>query len=101
MPNLTRRGVLQTAGATTVAGLAASFPVFAAAPLNLGFQMTTWGADGMIAEKLDLFRKNGAVVSVNQFDSGVAVRDAMVAGRIDIGVAAVSSFIIGFDKGQL
>ena len=64
--------------------------------------MTTWGAAGMIAEKLDLFRKAGTDVNVNQFGlPGVAVRDAMVAGRIDIGVAAVSSFIIGVDKGQL
>ncbi len=101
MLNLTRRELLQTAGASAAAGVAATLPAFGTAPLNLGFQMTTWGAAGMIAEKLDLFRKAGADVSVNQFDSGVAVRDAMVAGRIDIGVAAVSSFIIGVDKGQL
>jgi sulfonate transport system substrate-binding protein len=98
---LTRRQILEGAGIGAAASLASTLPLFADAPLNLGFQMTTWGAIGMIAEKLNLFQKAGANVKINQFDSGVAVRDAMVAGRIDIGVAAVSSFIIGVDKGQL
>ncbi len=97
----TRRQMLQAASLAAGANLTSGLPSFAAAPLNLGFQMTTWGAVGMIAEKLGFFQKAGANVKINQFDSGVAVRDAMVAGRVDIGVAAVSSFIIGVDKGQL
>jgi ABC-type nitrate/sulfonate/bicarbonate transport system substrate-binding protein len=101
MSCLTRRQILHRASGALAAGTVATLPALASPALNLGFQMTTWGAVGMVAEQLDLFRKAGAVVKVNQFDSGVAVRDAMVVGRIDIGVAAVSSFIIGVDKGQL
>ena len=101
MPTITRRQILEGAGGAAATSLVATLPAFSATPLNLGFQMTTWGAVGMIADKLDLFRKAGTDVKVNQFDSGTAVRDAMVAGRIDIGVAAVSSFIVGVDKGKL
>jgi ABC-type nitrate/sulfonate/bicarbonate transport system substrate-binding protein len=92
---------MKTATGALAASGVAQFPSLAASPLNLGFQMTTWGAIGMVAEELNLFKKVGASVNVNRFDSGVAVRDAMVAGRIDIGVASVSSFIVGADKGQL
>ena len=73
----------------------------AASPINLGFQTTTWGAVGMVAEKLKTFEKFDVSVAPHQFDSGVAVRDALVAGRVDIGVTSVSTFIVGVDKGDL
>jgi ABC-type nitrate/sulfonate/bicarbonate transport system substrate-binding protein len=70
-------------------------------PLTLGFQTTTWGAVGMVAESLHTFQKFDVPVTVQMFDSGVSVRDAMVSGRVDIGVSSVSSFSVGVDKGTL
>ena len=38
----------------------------AMAPLNFGFQNTSWGTIGMIAESEDLFKKAGANVKILQ-----------------------------------
>ena len=73
----------------------------AAAPLNLGFQETSWGTIGMIAESEDLFKKAGANVTALKFDSGKTTRDAMIAGRVDIGVIGATPFVIGAAKGEL
>jgi len=73
----------------------------AMAPLNFGFQETSWGTIGMIAESEDLFKKAGANVTVLKFDSGKTTRDAMIAGRVDIGVIGATPFIIGAAKGQM
>lgn len=98
---ISRRHLLKYGAAS---GLLAGMPLqraFAETPLNLGFQITTWGAVGMVAESLKVFQKFNVPVAAHKFDSGVAVRDAMVAGRVDIGVSSVSSFIVGVDKGDL
>ncbi len=71
------------------------------APLNFGFQETSWGTIGMIVESEDLFKKAGANVNILKFDSGKTTRDAMIAGRVDIGVIGATPFIIGAAKGQL
>ena len=71
------------------------------APLNFGFQETSWGTIGMIVELEDLFKKAGANVNILKFDSGKTTRDAMIAGRVDIGVIGATPFIIGAAKGQL
>jgi ABC-type nitrate/sulfonate/bicarbonate transport system substrate-binding protein len=73
----------------------------AMAPLNFGFQETSWGTIGMIVESEDLFKKAGANVNILKFDSGKTTRDAMIAGRVDVGVIGVTPFIIGAAKGQL
>ena len=102
-----RRGFLGIAGGIAGAGLmSATLPRMswaqgAAAPLNFGFQNTSWGTIGMIAEAEDLFTKAGGKVSVNRFDAGKAVRDAMVAGRLDIGVLGATPFIVGAAKGDI
>lgn len=99
--DLTRRSLI-LAGAASV-GTIAMRPrfVLAQTPLNLGYQVTTWGAVGMVGDALKTFEKNGVPVTVHMFSSGVAVRDALVAERIDIGVSSVSSFLVGVDKGEL
>lgn len=71
------------------------------APLAFGYQNTSWGVIGMIAEADDLFKKNGANVTIYKFDGGKATRDAMVAGRIDIGVLGATPFIVGAAKGDM
>jgi ABC-type nitrate/sulfonate/bicarbonate transport system substrate-binding protein len=93
----------------TIAGAAVAVSVLpkgvraqgAAAPLNFGFQNTSWGTIGMIAESEDLFKKAGANVNIHKFDSGKTTRDAMIAGRIDIGVIGATPFVIGAAKGEL
>ena len=72
-----------------------------AAPINFGFQNTSWGTIGMIAEAEDLFKKAGGNVNIHKFDSGKTTRDAMISGRIDIGVIGATPFIIGAAKGEL
>jgi aliphatic sulfonates family ABC transporter substrate-binding protein len=100
---LPRREFLTIAGAAVAAsalptGLRAQG---AMAPLNFGFQETSWGTIGMIAEAEDLFKKAGANVNILKFDSGKSTRDAMIAGRVDIGVIGATPFVIGAAKGQM
>lgn len=71
------------------------------APINFGFQDTSWGTIGMIAEAQHLFQKVGANVKIFKFDSGTTTRDAMIAERIDIGVIGATPFVIGASKGQM
>lgn len=93
----------------TLAGAAAATTAFgsgaraqgAGAPLNFGFQNTSWGTIGMIAEAQDLFKKAGANVNIFKFDSGKTTRDAMISGRIDIGVIGATPFVIGAAKGEV
>lgn len=100
---ISRRALLKT-GAT--ATFVAAMPNITRAntqlaPVSFGYMITTWGATGMVAEELKLFEKHKANVKIFKFDSGTAVRDALVAGRIDIGVTSTSSFILAADKRQL
>ena len=98
---IVRRQLLKF-GATSA--LFAGLPIrraLAAEPLTLGFQLTTWGAVGMVADALGVFEQNGLDVTINRFNAGVAARDAMVSGRVDLGVGSVSVFLVGVDKGEL
>jgi sulfonate transport system substrate-binding protein len=69
--------------------------------LNLGYQNTSWGTIAMVAEAENTFQKAGANVKLFQFDGGKSTRDAMVAGRIDVGVLGVAPFIVGAAKGDM
>ena len=98
-----RRGFLTAIGA---AAMAAGIPSRALAQgsgptLNLGIQNTSWGAIGMVAEAEKTFVKAKADVKVFRFNSGKATRDAMIAGRIDIGVLGATPFIVGVAKGEI
>ena len=99
---MSRRKVLTLLGGSA---LAAAFPARSlhaqGAPLTLGIQTSTWGAVGMVAEAEKLFEKAGANVVVQKFDSGRTVRDAMVAGRIDLGSLGAAPFVVGAAKGDM
>jgi len=99
---LSKRRFLQ-AGAAAAAAITLPHGRARAAlgPLNFGYMITTWGAVGMVAEELKLFDKHGVDVNIYKFDSGTAVRDALVAGRIDIGVSSTSSFILAANKREM
>jgi ABC-type nitrate/sulfonate/bicarbonate transport system substrate-binding protein len=101
-PTLTRRRLIRGAAAfTAMPALAGLARAQTSEPLRFGFQNTSWGSIGMVAEAEDMFRKQGVSVSVNRFDSGKAVRDAMIANRIDIGVLGTTPMILGLVKGDV
>ena len=71
------------------------------APLSFGFQNTSWGTIGMIAQAENTFAKAGANVTIYTFDSGNSARDAMVSGRVEIGVLGGTPFVVGAAKGDM
>lgn len=101
---ISRRRVLTLLGGTA---LAAAVPARmlhaqgAKTPLSLGIQTSVWGAVGMVAEAEKMFEKAGANVTVLKFDSGKTTRDAMIAGKVDIGSLGTAPFIVGVAKGEL
>ena len=96
-----RREFLALIGATAAASTLPKAALAQSPELNFGFQNTSWGTIGMIAESQDLFKKAGANVGIYKFDSGKTTRDAMIAGRVDIGVIGATPFVIGAAKGEL
>ena len=91
--------------ATGASALASAIPLRVAAqanaPLNFGYQNTSWGSVGMVAEAEKTFDKAGANVKYFHFDGGKSTRDAMIAGRVDIGVLGGTPFIVGAAKGDI
>lgn len=99
----TRRDILGLAG---MAALGALLPRWAlaqgaAAPLNFGYQTTSWGTIGMVVESQGLFKKAGGNVTINKFDGGKTTRDAMISGRVDVGVLGATPFVVGAAKGNM
>ena len=96
-----RRQLIGAGAALSVAPFIVTQSKAQAAPIRFGFQNTSWGSIGMVAEAEDMFRKNGVAVTINRFDSGKAVRDAMIANRIDIGVLGTTPLIVGVARGEV
>ena len=99
--HITRRTLIKAVAAI---GLAPGLITSARAqsePIRFGFQNTSWGSIGMVAEAEDMFNKSGVKVAIYRFDSGKAVRDAMIANRIDIGVLGTTPMIVGVAKGEI
>lgn len=96
-----RRRVIGAGAALGIAPFVITPSKAQGSPIRFGFQNTSWGSIGMVAEAEDIFRRNGVNVSVNRFDSGKAVRDAMIANRIDIGVLGTTPLIVGVAKGDV
>ena len=101
---MTSRRAFMTGCAASALAAGISHRAFAAranAPLAFGFQNTSWGTIGMIAEVEKTFAKAGADVTVYKFDGGKSTRDAMVSGRVDIGVLGATPFVVGAAKGNM
>jgi aliphatic sulfonates family ABC transporter substrate-binding protein len=99
---LPRRDFLMLTGGALAAAALPGVRAFAEmAVINFGYQTTSWGSLGMIAESQDLFKKAGANVKIFQFDSGKSARNAMIAGRVDAGIIGATPFIIGAAKGDM
>lgn len=101
--DLARRDVLALAGAAAFGALLPrrAFAQGAAAPINFGYQTTSWGTIGMLVEAQGLFKKAGGNVTIYKFDGGKTTRDAMISGRIDVGVLGSTPFIVGAAKGDM
>jgi len=99
---VTRRGALGVLGG---AALAAAWPRAAGARadarVRLGYQATLWGAPAIVAEEEKLFARAGANVDVIRMSSGKDIRDAMIAGRTDMGSLGATPFIVGAAKGDI
>lgn len=99
--NLPRRNFLALAGGAFAAA-ATPVPIrAAAAPLNFGYQTTSWGTIGMLVEAEGLFKKAGADVTILKFDGGKTTRNAMISGRVDVGVLGSTPFVVGAAKGDV
>ncbi|MGH7119260.1 MAG: ABC transporter substrate-binding protein, partial [Acetobacteraceae bacterium] len=101
---ISRRTVLAfTGAAAAVPGFSgAAFGAPRKSELTFGFDETSsWGTIGMIAEAEKTFTKAGADVRARTFGTGSETRDAMVAGRVDIGVLGGTPFIFGAAEGDL
>lgn len=98
---LPRRDFLGFSGAAIAAAAFGPAARAQTAPINFGYQATSWGAIGMLCESQDLFKKAGANVTIYKFDGGKTTRDAMISGRIDIGVLGSTPFVVGAAKGDM
>ena len=100
--NNRRRLLALISGATVTAG----WPMRSAYaapndPLSMGYPANIIGVVAIVAEEEKMFDKAGARVSFHKFNSGVAVRDAMVSGRVELGIMNTTPFVIGVAKGEL
>src|SRR5262245_61238993 len=101
--NLPRRDLLRLTGAIVASAAfgTGARAQGASAPLNFGYQATSWGTIGMLCEAQDLFKRAGANVTIYKFDGGKTTRDAMISGRVDIGVLGSTPFVVGAAKGDM
>jgi len=95
-----RRNFIGASAALSVAPyIVTSAKAQTAEPLRFGFQNTSWGSIGMVAEAEDMFKKAGVAVTINRFDSGKAVRDAMIANRVAMYAGRTNALVVGKNSG--
>lgn len=98
---LQRRDFLAMSGGALAAAATGLRAHAEMAPLNFGYQTTSWGTIGMLVEAEGLFQKAGANVTILKFDGGKTTRNAMISGRVDVGVLGSTPFVVGAAKGDL
>lgn len=99
--SMNRRTFLSATGGLVLAGALPRSAHADNAPVNFGFQNTSWGSVAMVAEAEGTFAKAGVKVKPFRFDGGKSTRDAMIAGRVDIGVLGAAPFVVGAAKGDI
>jgi len=93
---VSRREVLGLMGGASLALLhPRSAMAQPAQPIRIGFQATLASAVDVVAIEDGLYEKAKIRIEPHKFDAGRGVRDAMVAGAVDIGGMAVVPFIVG------
>jgi sulfonate transport system substrate-binding protein len=69
--------------------------------VRLGYQPDLLGAIAMVALKENLFESVGSKVEARRVVTGRQIRDAMIAGHLDLGNYGGPTFVIGAAKGDL
>ncbi len=69
--------------------------------IRIARQYGLWDAMAAVAVERKLIEKYapGWQVEASRFASGAALREAMIAGRLDVGVVGFAVFVIGWDRG--
>ena len=63
--------------------------------IRLGYPETPAGAVAVVADKADLWTKNGLKVESIAFAAAINARDAIIGGRLDVGITGLSNFLVG------
>ena len=90
MKNMKRLAVLMVA---LVLIVGVSLPAGATEPVKIGYLRITTSLATFVAQDKGLFEQEGLKVELIPFDSGTAITDALIAGRIDvIGSNSITGF---------
>src|SRR4030042_1431468 len=90
MKNMKRLAVLMVA---LVLIVGASLPASAAEAVKIGYLRITTSLATFVAQDKGFFEQQGLKVELIPFDSGTAITDALIAGRIDvIGSNSITGF---------
>lgn len=63
--------------------------------IKFGYPQTPAGALAVVAENAGLWTKNGLKVESVPFAAAINTRDAIIGGRLDVGIAGLSNFLVG------
>ncbi len=69
--------------------------------IRLGYQPDLLGSIAMVALKERIFEAVGARVEARRIVTGRQIRDAMIAGHLDLGNYGGPTFVVGASKGDL
>ncbi len=69
--------------------------------VNMGYQVSLWGAPAVVALKLGLFKKHGLDIDARVFSAGKDSLAGVISGSIDVSTVGGSPFIIGATTGQI
>ena len=69
--------------------------------IKFGYPQTPAGALAVVADKTDLWAKNGLKVQSISFAAAINARDAIISGRLDVGVAGLTNFLSGASEAGL
>jgi sulfonate transport system substrate-binding protein len=72
-----------------------------AVTVRLGYQPDLLGSIAMVALKERIFEAVGARVEARRIVTGRQIRDAMIAGHLDLGNYGGPTFVVGASKGDL
>jgi ABC-type nitrate/sulfonate/bicarbonate transport system substrate-binding protein len=101
----TRRRFVASGMAIAGAGFALRTDAFAqsagSATVRLGYQPDLLGSIAMVALKEKIFESVGSKVEARRITTGRQIRDAMIAGHMDLGNYGGPTFVIGAAKGDL
>jgi ABC-type nitrate/sulfonate/bicarbonate transport system substrate-binding protein len=66
--------------------------------IKFGYPQTPAGALAVVADKADLWARNGLKVEAISFAAAINARDAIIGGRLDVGIAGLTNFLAGASK---